>query len=148
MSSPILALRDAIQALLKATPEFSALATGKRIYDEIPSGQGKPSPPYAYIGPMRQSRFNSGCGEMWTVQARLYVVSTGFNRDAGWNLIDVMTEALSERDQDTMPLAAPFRLQKPIEVTQAGDVIDPLQAKSVFLDLTTIISRSSPDEED
>lgn len=148
MSSPILALRDAIQAALKAAPEFTAIATGKRIYDEIPSGAGKPAAPYAYIGPMRQQQLPNECGQFWTVQARLYAVSTGFGRDTGWNLIDVMTQALHLREQDTMPLAAPFRLQKPIEVTQAGDVIDPLAAKSVFLDLTTIISRSSPDEED
>ncbi len=41
-----------------------------------------------------------------------------------------------------------FAMQKMIEVTQAGDVIDPLQAKSVFLDLTTIIARPGPGSED
>ncbi|KQP36694.1 hypothetical protein ASF25_01695 [Methylobacterium sp. Leaf100] len=96
---------------------------------------------------MRHTRFEVGCGRGWTVQARLFAVSTAAGRTEAWSLIDAMTAALDGREVFTPPLAAPFRLQKMIEVTQAGDVIDPLQAKSVFLDLTTLITGPGPDME-
>jgi hypothetical protein len=143
--SPILPLRDAIRALLRSNPAFKALASN-RIYDDVPTG--KATPPYAYIGPMRRSRYEIGCGQAWTVQARLYAVSTASGRDEAWSLIDAMSAALEGLEADDLPLASPFRLQGPIQVGQAGDVIDPLQAKSVFLDLTTIIAGPSPGSED
>lgn len=142
--SPILPLRDAIRECLRADAGFTALA-GNRIYDDVPTD--KRTVPYAYIGPMRRQRFDMGCGLAWTVQARLFAVSTASGRTEAWSLIDAMTAALDGREAFTPPLAAPFRMQKPIEVTQAGDVIDPLQAKSVFLDLTTLITGPSPEQE-
>jgi predicted DNA-binding protein len=135
--SPILPLRDAIRALLRADAGFKAIA-GNRIYDDVPTSTA--TAPYAYVGPMRRSRYEIGCGLAWTVQARLYAVSTANGRTEAWSLIDAMSAALEGLEDFTPALAEPFRLQKPIEVTQAGDVIDPLQAKSVFLDLTTIIA--------
>jgi hypothetical protein len=142
--SPILPLRDAIRALLRADAGFKAIAAN-RIYDDVPTSTA--TAPYAYVGPMRRSRFDIGCGLAWTVQARLYAVSTASGRTEAWSLIDAMTAALEGVEQFTPALASPFRLQKMIEVTQAGDVIDPLQAKSVFLDLTTIIAGPDPDLE-
>lgn len=142
--SPILPLRDAIRACLRADAGFRAIAE-YRIYDDVPTGQA--TPPYAYIGPMRRTRLDLGCGLAWTVQARLFAVSTASGRTEAWSLIDAMTAALDGREVFTPPLATPFRLQKMIEVTQAGDVIDPLQAKSVFLDLTTLITGPGPDME-
>lgn len=135
--SPILPLRDAIRDLLRADAGFRAIA-GNRMYDEVPTA--KAQTPYGYVGPMRRSRFDVGCGLAWTVQARLYAVSTASGRTEAWSLIDAMSAALEGVEEFTPALASPFRLQKMIEVTQAGDVIDPLQAKSVFLDLTTIIA--------
>lgn len=143
--SPILPLRDAIRALLRADAGFKAIADN-RIYDDVPTSAAKA--PYAYVGPMRRQRYDIGCGLAWTVQARLYAVSTASGRTEAWSLIDAMTAALDGREAEDLPLASPFRLQKMIEVTQAGDVIDPLQAKSVFLDLTTIIAGPDPDLED
>lgn len=135
--SPILPLRDAIRDLLRANAAFKKIA-GNRMYDEVPTA--KAPTPYAYVGPMRRSRFDMGCGLAWTVQARLYAVSTASGRTEAWSLIDAMSAALEGVEEFIPALAVPFRLQKMIEVTQAGDVIDPLQAKSVFLDLTTIIA--------
>lgn len=147
--APILPLRDAIRALLRADPGFKAIA-GNRIYDDVPvSTKANPTiTPYAYVGPMRRSRYDGGCGLVWTVQARLYAVSTESGRTEAWSLVDAMSAALEGVEEFTPALASPFRLQKMIEVTQAGDVIDPLQAKSVFLDLTTIIAGPDPDLED
>lgn len=147
--SPILPLRDAIRALIRADAGFKAIAKN-RIYDDVPTSS-KANPidtPYAYVGPMRRSRYEIGCGLAWTVQARLYAVSTANGRTEAWSLIDAMSAALEGLEDFSPALASPFRLQKPIEVTQAGDVIDPLQAKSVFLDLTTIIAGPGPDLED
>lgn len=143
--SPILPLRDAIRAQLRADEGFRAIADN-RIYDDVPTAKG--TPPYAYVGPMRRQRLDIGCGLAWTVQARLFAVSTASGRTEAWRLIDAMTAALDGLEAFTEPLAAPFSLQKMIEVTQAGDVIDPLQAKSVFLDLTTIIAGPGPGLED
>lgn len=153
-TTPELALRDAIITLLKADAGFKALA-GKRIYDEVPVGSGKAvpqpadvTPPYAYFGPMRRTGYELGCGESWTIQARLFVVSTAYDRDQGWLLADAMVRALNLIEQPDLPLAEPFSLRTPIVVGQAGDVIDPLQAKSVFFDLTTTITRPLPGQED
>lgn len=153
-STPELALRDAIRAVLTADAGFTALA-GKRIYDEVPVGSGKATPqptdvvpPYAYVGPMRRTNAETGCAESWTIQARLFVVSTAYGRDQAWRLADAMMRALHGCEQSDLPLAEPFSLRTPLVVGQAGDVIDPLQAKSVFIDLSTSISRPLPDEED
>ena len=149
-----LALRDAIGARLKADAGFNALAA-KRIYDEVPTSSGKaiplptdPVPPYAYFGPIRRSNKVLDCSESWTIQARLYAVSTAFNRDQGWLLIDAMVASLDQLERPDLPLADPYSLRTPLVVGQAGDVIDPLQAKSVFFDLTTTIARPLPGQED
>lgn len=143
--SPIIPLRDALRAHLRADPAFTAIA-GNRIFDDVPTG--KPQAPYAYIGPMRHTRLEIGCGRAWTVQARIFAVSTENGRAQVWSLADAIADALDGLEDFTPPLAAPFSLQKMIEVTQAGDVVDPLQAKSAFLDLTTIIARPLPGQED
>lgn len=149
--SPIIPLRDALRAHLRRDAAFKAIAEN-RIFDEVPTPKPNQQPgaptPYAYIGPMRHTRLEIGCGRAWTVQARLFVVSTANGRAEAWSLVDAMTAALDGLEAFSPPLADPFRLQKMIEVTQAGDVIDPLQAKSVFLDLTTIIAGPGPDLED
>jgi len=149
--SPILPLRDTIRVLLRADAGFKAIAEN-RIYDDVPvaTSAGKPGAPtpYAYIGPMRRSRYDIGCGLAWTMQVRLFAVSTANGRTEAWSLVDAMTAALEGLEEFTPPLAAPFVVQKPIEIVQAGDVIDPLQAKSVFLDLTTIIAGPGPGTED
>ena len=55
---------------------------------------------------------------------------------------------LDQLEQADLPLADPYSLRTPLVVGQAGDVIDPLQAKSVFFDLTTTIARPLPGQED
>ncbi|GEP12256.1 DUF3168 domain-containing protein [Methylobacterium gnaphalii] len=143
--TPETALLDAVKTLLQADAGFSALA-GKKIYDEIPAAKSAgDNPPYAYFGPMRRSRVESGCGEFWTVQARIYAVSTSFGRRQGWALIDAIATALNLQE---VVLAAPFVQQQPFIVTQGGDVVDPLAARQVFVDVTTTIGRSDPAQED
>lgn len=150
-STPELALRDAILTRLRADGAFYAIA-GKQLFDEVPSslGSAAPSvkPPYAYFGPMRRTSFQNTCALIWTIQARLYAVSTAYNRDQGWLLIDAMIASLNELEAADLPLAEPYSLYSPLVVGQAGDVIDPLQAKSVFFDLTTSIARPLPSSED
>lgn len=153
-TTPELALRDALRARLKADAGFTALV-GKRFYDEVPAGIGRaePSaaearPPYAYLGPMRRAGYAESCVAAWTIQARLYAVSTAFDRDQGWLVTEAMIAALNGLEQPDLPLAAPYSLRTPIDIVQAGDVTDPLQAKSVFLDLRTTIARPLPEQED
>lgn len=151
-ATPELALRDAIRIRLKATAAVAALVA-KRIHDEVPPARGEAVPPpalqvpYVYFGPMRRSDYEIGCGESWTIQARLYAVSTAFDRDQGWRVVDAMIAALNGLERPDLPLADPYSLRIPVEVVQAGDVIDPLQAKSVFLDLRTRIARPVPGQE-
>lgn len=151
-TTPELALRDAIRTRLKADAGCKALVA-KRIHDEVPSARAEfvPPPaldvPYVYFGPMRRSDYEIGCGESWTIQARLYAVSTAFDRDQGWLVVDAMIAALNGLERPDLPLAAPYSLRSPVEIVQAGDVIDPLQAKSVFLDLRTRITRPAPGQE-
>ena len=150
-STPELAFRDAILARLKADAGFNAIA-GKQLFDEVPSSLGSSvppvKPPYAYFGPLRRTNFQTTCAQVWTIQARLYAVSTAYNRDQGWLLIDAMIASLNELEAADLPLAEPYSLHSPLVVGQAGDVIDPLQAKSVFFDLTTSIARPIPGMED
>ena len=151
-TTPELALRDAIRTLLKAHAGITALV-GKRIHDEVPPSRGEAVPPpalkvpYVYFGPMRRSDYAEGCGESWGIQARLYAVSTAFNRDQGWCVVDAMIAALNGLEWPDLPLAEPYSLRTPIAIVQAGDVIDPLQAKSVFLDLRTTVARPLPGQE-
>ncbi|WP_345822578.1 hypothetical protein ACN9MF_24320 [Methylobacterium fujisawaense] len=55
-----------------------------------------------------------------------------------------MIAARNGLERPDLPLTDPYSPRTPIEVVQAGDVIDPLQAKSVFLDLRTRIARPAP----
>lgn len=152
-TTPELALRDAVRTLLRADAGFASLA-GRRFYDEVPAGLGRAEPhpaearpPYAYLGPIRRAGYAESCVAAWTIQARLYAVSTAYDRDQGWLLADAMIAALNGLEQPDLPLADPYSLRTPLEVVQAGDVIDPLQAKSVFLDLRTTVVRPLPGEE-
>ncbi|MGX9983722.1 tail completion protein gp17 [Methylobacterium fujisawaense] len=65
----------------------------KRIHDEVPSSRGEAAPPpalkvpYVYFGLMRRGEYQIDCGEAWTIQARLYAVSSAFDRDQGWRVV-------------------------------------------------------------
>lgn len=141
--TPELALFDVIAALLLADPAVSAIAGGK-IFDEVPTAadgsNGRPEPPWVYLGPIGARRLETGCGDTWTTTARLYAASTGFGRREAWELGSAVRDALEGQEPT---LAAPYRLVEILRCIQGGDVIEDGRPKAVFVDVTTIITRTS-----
>lgn len=143
--TPELALRDIIIELLNASPAVMDAVQG-RIYDEVPSDtQGRTQrhlPAYIYIGPMNRTRIRQDCAQMWTMRARIYVISDGWGRTEAWDTAEAVVQAVDEKGEADFTLAPPFVISEDLHVTQAGDVIDPQSPKSVFVDITTTIIRS------
>ncbi|MGU3418527.1 DUF3168 domain-containing protein [Methylobacterium sp. D54C] len=142
--TPETAFLDAVRAHLRADPALAALVAG-RVYDALPGAEQRIAPPYLYAGPLRRQRLDTACGEAWTVQLRLYAVSTAFGRHQAWAVIDAAATALADREPPDFALPPPFAVQQPLIVTQAGDVVDPLNPRQVFLDVTTIVARLASD---
>lgn len=71
------------------------------------------------------------------------MVTTAFGRTLGWRLVEAIVTTLDGKDAPAVVLPAPFSLQSRLDVTQAGDVIDPLAPKALFLDLTTTIAKDA-----
>ncbi|KQP34302.1 hypothetical protein ASF27_01705 [Methylobacterium sp. Leaf102] len=134
-------MQKAITDVLTANANVAA-RVGGRIFDEVPN-DGTVAPPYVYLGPINRRRVPHDCAQIWTITARLYVISAEFGRQEAWDAIEAVVQALDGADAPDLEFAAPFSIQEPLRVTQAGDVIDPLALKSVFLDLTTTIARES-----
>ncbi|RVU17499.1 DUF3168 domain-containing protein [Methylobacterium oryzihabitans] len=142
--TPETALLRVVTDALVADPAVAALV-GDKVFDEIPNDRRGGAPPYVYVGPINRQRLYLECGTAWTVRVRIYAVTTAFGREQGWEVIEAVVQALDGRDDLTLP--APFSLQNRLDVTQAGDVVDPLAPKAMFLDLTTIVARDTPMEE-
>jgi hypothetical protein len=134
--TPEIALINAVRTLLKADAGVTELVSQK-VFDQIPPGT---KAPYVYVGPASRTRLELDCGRAWSIRLRVYAISTGFNRSDDWDIAEAIEEAVNER---LLTLPAPFEMQERIRVTQGGDVIDPNAPKSVFVDVTTTISRAS-----
>jgi hypothetical protein len=132
--TPEIALINAVRTLLKTDTAVTALITG--VFDQIPSQQ---QPPYIYIGPAGRTRLQIDCAQVWTVRVRLYAISTGYGRSEDWEIAEALVQALDLRD---LRLEEPYAQQEPLRINQAGDVIDPTAPKSVFVDISTTISRT------
>ncbi|HVL73321.1 MAG TPA: DUF3168 domain-containing protein [Beijerinckiaceae bacterium] len=136
----VTALQAALVALLKADAAVAAIV-GAKVFDEIPEDQRGPTvkPPYLYVGPVNKTRIEMGAFPPFRVRLRLYAVSTEFGRREAWLLADAVESAL----EDARPaLAAPYEVTEPVAVLQAGDVIEPLNPKSVFVDVQTTVVRA------
>lgn len=141
--TPETALLKAITERLVDDAGVAALVAG-RVFDAVPNDRKAGSqPPYIYVGPMNRQRVPLDCAAVWQVRARVYVVTTTFGRAEGWEVIEAVVQALDGREAPDLALPAPFTFQNRLDVVQAGDVVDPLAPKSMFLDLTTIIARTS-----
>jgi len=144
--SPEIALQSAVVDRLGADMAVMAIVAG-RIFDQVPADRAPGEPPYVEIGPINRTRFE-GCAAGWLIRMRLYATSTDFGRVEAWNLADAIVAALDDRIDETgaqaveaLALAAPFRILDSLRVVQAGDVVDPLQIKSVFVDVQAVIAR-------
>lgn len=141
--TPETALIAVITDLLVADPAVFALVAG-RVFDEVPNDR-KPGTgtPYIYIGPINRQRVPFDCATVWQIRCRLYAVTTAFGRGLGWRLVESIATALDGKDAPDIALPRPFSLQSRFDVTQAGDVVDPLAPKALFLDLTTTIAKDA-----
>lgn len=135
--TPEVALINAIRTLLKASDSPIKDMVGQSVFDQVDTTT---KPPYVYIGPAGRMRLPADCYQAWTQRLRLYVVYTSWDRSQVWEAAEAIIQAL---DLKTLDLPDPFSQQQPIQITQAGDVIDPTAPKSVFVDLTTTIARAS-----
>lgn len=141
--TPETALIAALTDLLLADPAVTTLVAG-RIFEEVPSDRrAGTEPPYIYLGPIQRQRVPFACGAVWQIRCRIYVVTTAFGRLSGWSIVEAIVQALDGKDAPAVALPAPFSLQTSLDVTQAGDVVDPLAPKALFLDLTTTIARDT-----
>lgn len=144
--APEIALQSAIVDLLKADAAVAAIV-GEKIFDQVPADRVPGEPPYIEIGPINRTRFE-GCAKAWMIRLRLYATSTDFGRVQAWCLADAMADLLDDRDAEGLPktaptLPAPYRILDALRVVQAGDVVDPLQIKAVFVDVQAVVARSS-----
>lgn len=137
--SGVEALQRAVIVALRADSTVAAIVQD-RIFDEVPSDQDRPRPPYAYLGPVSGRRIEGGaCVAAKAVTFRIFVVSTEFGRPEAWALIDAIEHAL---DGKPLPIAAPWStLGDVVRSIQDGDVIQPLDPKSAFADFATSLAR-------
>jgi hypothetical protein len=141
--SPENAFREALTEILKANAPIAALIE-HRVYDRVPSKNApERDSPYLYMGPMGRTRIPLDCYQAWTVRARIYAVSTKFQRTQVWDLAELVVQALDLLDAPDLVLPPPLSLQEPLKITQAGDVVDPLAPQSVFVDVSTTIARAA-----
>lgn len=141
--APEIAFQRAVIAALRGDAGLVALVSD-RVYDDIPR-DAPPASPYCYLGPLGDQRVEVGAAieepaslvDAFTVRCRLYAVSTAFGRVQAWAVAHAMRKALRWQ---ALPLDAPYEMVEQIRVTAAGDVLDPLSPKAVFIDLATTIT--------
>lgn len=141
--SPEIALQSAVIELLKADAAVAALV-GDKVLDEVPADQAPSLPPLVEIGPINRGRVE-GCGRAVEIRMRLFCTSTAFGRIEAWEIADAVWTALDDDPERGPPptLPAPFYIADSLRCIQSGDVIDPLQIKSVFVDVRAIVARTS-----
>jgi hypothetical protein len=132
--TPETALQEALIAVLRADPAVTALV-GDNVFDEVPGDEAKP--PHVYLGPVNRTRLEA-CRRTFTIRMRWFAESIDFGRLEAWEIADAVGEALEGLEPD---LGDAFACEEPIRITQAGDTIDPLEPKAVFIDCTTTVSR-------
>jgi len=131
--------KTALINLLQADAAVVALASN-RIYDEAPEDQrgvADVASPYAYLGPIHATRLESDGVPGWTLRLRLYAASTSFGRSEAWSLMDAICAAI---DGKILILPAPYVHAQQSYVASGGDVIDALNPKLVYVDLSAIVA--------
>ncbi len=134
------AFKDALIDYLLAQSAVAAIV-GERIYDEAPQdAPGDPADadyPYVYLGPIGAQRIENVSDPEWMIRIRVYVASNAFGRNEAWALLAALYTAL---EGATLTLPSGMFMSPPIWILQGGDVIDPINPKMAFLDLTTIVA--------
>ena len=138
MSSPILAFRDAVLALVRAVPAVRA-ACGNRITDTVPTTGPLARLPHVSCGPANWNRGETGALPLGVLRLRLFVASGEPTRDQVWTIAHAIMDAL---EGASPALAGDHHLIDLVRVVQAGDVLDKLAPNEVFLDISTIVQRN------
>lgn len=141
--TPETALLDAVTAALKADQSVTAVVNGA-VLDEVPADRSPVKPPYVYVGPINSTPIDA-CATAWRLRMRLYAVSTAFGRRQAWDLAYAVRHAL---DGLELNLAAPLEAVDPIGVIQSGDVINPANPKTAFLDIEVTVQEHEEDSND
>lgn len=128
------AFRSAVEQALKADPGIASLVVD-RVFNFVPSTD-TPSP-WIYVGGIVATPDPNACGQQWTVQMRVYALSTAFDPDAVWPLLDAIRQAL---DGQSLPMPDGMAQTLAIAILSVGDVVDPQQPASAFLDLTAMVA--------
>jgi Protein of unknown function (DUF3168) len=140
--TPAIALREAIFALLKGSAAVVALCAAgvDGVHDQVPAGPAPASAPYVYLGPVNRTRIETGGEPAWEWRLRLFVIATDFDRDTAWELAEAVIDAL-EGEQPA--LAGGHELFDLLRVRQAGDVIEPVNPKAVFVDVGVLLNKAA-----
>lgn len=140
--TPEIALQIAVVDRLKADSAVAALVTD-RVWDEVPTPrQGEEVPvPYVYIGPIQRTRVETdySLDPIGALRMRLYAVSTNFGRVEAWEVANAVAGAL---EGFTPSLSSPYAAQDMIRAGPLGDVVEPLNPKSVFVDITVPVGKT------
>jgi hypothetical protein len=108
-------------------------------FDDVPR---EVKPPYVAVGPAGfiPQRYSCGDGLSVVVRLRLYVYSVAAGREEAWNIAWAAMNGLDQfsRTKAALPamtLPAGWAFEAFPQVTQTGDVINPIDPKCVFFDL-------------
>jgi len=138
IASPELALQKAIiDLLLGDTGVVAAIGTvdGKpAVFEEPPVNKDLSTQPWLYPGPINTTDMDSGVAVLGQIRLRIYVAAR--SRVEAWNAIHVARKAVHLKEP---AIAGGFTRESPLRVTQAGDIIDPVQPREAFFDVTCVM---------
>lgn len=134
MTGPEIALQAALVAALRADAAVAALV-GTQVFDEVPADGALPAAArFLHFESMDSRRDPSGDGacrpRLFAITLRLAAVTPDFGAKSAWAIADAARACL---DLQTPALAAPWRLNAPLECIRALDVRGIARPKMVFL---------------
>lgn len=136
---------DAVPRIAFAPPNGGAPVDIASFFDDVPR---QIDPPYIAVGPVGfQPAAYAGCAAPVPARLRLriYAYDTSAGRERAWTMVWTAMCALdssARRASDLAPidLPAPWDFVELPAVVQGGDVINPIDPKSVYFDLDMVVA--------